>query len=59
VAADAPTIARWGVGHHGGIAGYVSLLAVVPEHHLSVALLIDDDAKDVESIMNKLFAALR
>jgi CubicO group peptidase (beta-lactamase class C family) len=47
------------VGHRGGISGYVSLLAVVPERHLSVVLLIDDDDKDVESIMNKLFAALR
>jgi CubicO group peptidase (beta-lactamase class C family) len=47
------------VGHGGGTPGYVSLLAVAPDRHLSVALLIDDDDKDVESIMNKLFAALR
>jgi hypothetical protein len=47
------------VGHGGGTPGYVSLLAVAPERHLSAALLIAEQDKDLESIMKKLFGALR
>ncbi|MDQ1749881.1 MAG: D-alanyl-D-alanine carboxypeptidase [Pseudonocardiales bacterium] len=47
------------VGHGGGVPGYVSLLVVVPERHLSIALLINDDGKDAFNIMGKLFLALR
>jgi D-alanyl-D-alanine carboxypeptidase len=47
------------VGHRGGTPGYVSLLAVAPERHLSAALLIPEEDKDLDSIMTKLFAALR
>jgi hypothetical protein len=50
---------RDSVGHRGGILGYSSLLAVAPERHLSVALLIADEEKDVFAIVRKLFAALR
>jgi D-alanyl-D-alanine carboxypeptidase len=47
------------VGHQGGVPGYVTLLAVVPERHLSIALLINDDGKNTLAIMSKLFTDLR
>ena len=47
------------IGHRGGLPGYASMLAVAPERHVSVAVLIDDEGKDVLAIMRKLFTALR
>jgi D-alanyl-D-alanine carboxypeptidase len=47
------------VGHSGATPGYLALLTVVPERHLSVAVLVPDEDKDIGSIMRKLFAVLR
>jgi D-alanyl-D-alanine carboxypeptidase len=99
LAADAPTVARWGyqlyggrvipaelvtqmtkgdgeyglgtmlftqrfgigtaVGHRGVMPDYTSLLVVVPEKRVSVALLLADGNKQIDTAMTELTAALQ
>ncbi|MFI6825827.1 serine hydrolase domain-containing protein [Kribbella sp. NPDC050241] len=99
LAADAPTIARWGYelyggrvlpadlvsemtkgegeyglgtmrftgrfgigtafGHRGEMADHTSLLLVIPEKRLSVALLLADGNKQVDTAMAELLSALQ
>ncbi|MGW6277964.1 serine hydrolase domain-containing protein [Kribbella sp. NPDC055071] len=99
LAADAPTVARWGYqlyggrvlpsdlvdqmtkgdgeyglgtmrfseqfgigtafGHRGEMADHMSLLVVIPSKHLSVALLLADGNKNVDSAMSQLLTAVR
>lgn len=47
------------VGHSGRSPAYSSMLAVIPARHLSAAILIPDEDRDTEAIMDELFAALR
>jgi D-alanyl-D-alanine carboxypeptidase len=47
------------VGHGGELPGNTTLLSVVPESHLSVALFVAEDNKDVLGIMRKILFALR
>jgi D-alanyl-D-alanine carboxypeptidase len=47
------------VGHSGRSPAYSSMLAVIPARHLSAAILIPDEERDTEAIMEDLFAALR
>lgn len=47
------------VGHTGRSPAYSSMLAVIPAPHLSAAILIPDEERDTEAIMEDLFAALR
>jgi hypothetical protein len=35
------------------------MLAVIPESHLAIALLVADGDKDTDGMMRKLFTALR
>jgi CubicO group peptidase (beta-lactamase class C family) len=99
LAADAPTVARWGYqlyggrvispdlvsamttgdgeyglgtmrfserfgigtafGHRGEMADHMSLLVVIPSKHLSVALILADGNKNVDTAMSQLIAAIR
>lgn len=45
-------------GHHGGLPGYTSLLAVVPERRVSVSLLMAGSQKSTDPIMTKLLSAI-
>jgi D-alanyl-D-alanine carboxypeptidase len=96
LAADAPSVARWGYelygarllpadvvgqmmsgtdeyglgtmrytnlfgldqsyGHNGFVTGYTSVLVVIPEHHLSVAVMVAGE-KDVDSFARELITA--
>jgi CubicO group peptidase (beta-lactamase class C family) len=47
------------VGHTGNNPESSTMLAVIPESHLSIALLVADEDKDTDGIMRKLFTALR
>ncbi|MGH3368428.1 MAG: serine hydrolase domain-containing protein, partial [Nocardioidaceae bacterium] len=99
VAADAPTVARWGYqlygarvvslevvdqmtagdgeyglgtvrfsgrlglgegfGHRGGAPGYSSLLVVVPEYRTSVAIMLADGDKNVDTVAVRLMNAIQ
>lgn len=99
LAADAPTIARWGyqlyggrvlpanlageltkgdgeyglgtmlftqrfgigtaVGHRGVMPDYTSLLVVIPDKKVSIALILADGNKQVDTVMTELTAALQ
>jgi D-alanyl-D-alanine carboxypeptidase len=47
------------VGHTGGNPEDTTMLVVVPESHLSVALLVAEEDKDTFTIMRRIFDALR
>ncbi|MGW1346462.1 hypothetical protein ACWCOV_35775 [Kribbella sp. NPDC002412] len=99
LAADAPTVARWGyqlyggrvipanqvseltkgdgeyglgtmlftqrfgigtaVGHRGAMPDYTSLLVVIPDKKVSIALLLADGNKQVDTVMTDLTTALQ
>jgi D-alanyl-D-alanine carboxypeptidase len=46
-------------GHTGRSPAYSSMLAVIPSRHLSAAILIPDQDRDTEAIMDNLLAAPR
>jgi D-alanyl-D-alanine carboxypeptidase len=45
-------------GHHGQLPGYTSLLAVVPQRRVSVALLMAGSLKSTDPIMTKLLSVV-
>lgn len=45
------------VGHVGDVDGYSSVLAVVPQRHLAVAVLVVGDGKDTWSFVERVVAA--
>jgi CubicO group peptidase (beta-lactamase class C family) len=46
-------------GHRGGAPGYSTILVVVPERRVSVALLIADGPKRVDPVVSKLLSAIQ
>ncbi|TCM42731.1 serine hydrolase [Kribbella sp. VKM Ac-2568] len=47
------------VGHTGRSPAYSTMLAVIPSRHLAAAILIPDQDRNTEAIMQDLFAAPR
>jgi CubicO group peptidase (beta-lactamase class C family) len=48
-----------GFGHRGQFPGYTSLLVVVPERRTSVAILLADDHKSVETVALQLMDVIQ
>jgi len=46
------------IGHTGRSPAYSTMLAVIPSRHLSAAVLIPDEERNTEAIMQDLFAAV-
>jgi D-alanyl-D-alanine carboxypeptidase len=47
------------VGHTGRSPAYSTMLAVIPSQHLAAAILIPDQDRNTQAIMQDLFAAMR